>query len=378
MDFCTTHRFNSHKGVQLFFCCIVFAVCVSGCSLQGNSQQPTWEDFCAETEQTFSENSSPLTPNYVDSDGWCYFLAEDSRQIYRFSQEDPQPKVVIEDAWKCMTVIEAGVLFLRGHERYVGSHLWAVHYDLVLWQDGVETVLWKNSDIDPRDGNVVTVGNYLIYYRKSKIHIRPLILEDTVPSVGACIGDIPDIYHTQDFIWCDGETLWYGERNHTQAISALRALTLRTEVYTNYETSDWSSAGWDRRQPWPIGAQNGQLYFVQDGRLYMQDLKNLTVQELRDLQAYECANVYGTSTGEAMVFAKVPQQSRYITQNIAAGWTLESTDRIMVQTVFGDMAVVKCREYIDGYDYYPRTALYRLNTNAKAWESSGELYVEAS
>ncbi len=106
----TDHLFSLRGGLLLLGW-FVFAACLCGCG--GEAQLPAWEDFCAEMEQNFSENPDVLTPNYIDLDDWCYFLAEDSRQIYRFSQADPQPEAIIQNAWGCMTVMEEGVLFMR-------------------------------------------------------------------------------------------------------------------------------------------------------------------------------------------------------------------------------------------------------------------------
>lgn len=371
----TDHLFSLRGGLLLLGW-FVFAACLCGCG--GEAQPPAWEDFCAEMEQNFSENPDVLTPNYIDLDGWCYFLAEDSRQIYRFSQVDPQPEAIIQNAWGCMTVMEEGVLFLRGHENYIGSLFWDVQYDLILWQDGVETILWKNADIDSSDNNLVTVGDFLIYCGKSKMRVRPLMLEGAEPHVGKCIGDIPDIYDTQNLVWCDGKTLWYGVEKDTGSTAALRKMTLRTKAYTDQATTGWRSTGWDARHPWPLAVQNQQLYYVENGKLYVQTLDQLTARELRDIPENEEVNVYMTSTGEVMTLTKDHRRGQYTAQALSAGWSLEAEDRVMVETVFGNIAVVKRREYIDGYNYYLRTELYRVNTQAKTWVSSGKLYMETN
>lgn len=370
--------FNSPKSLFFLLSCIGICLSFCSCGLQNGANNPTWDDFCAAMEDSYGEEPGTLTANYVDRDGWCYFLAEDSRQIYRFSEESPQWELIVEDAWGCMTVMDKGVLFLRGRGIYIGTLYWGNEYDLILWQDGIETLLWENTDIIPRDGCMLAVGNFLIYDGYGDLSVRPLLLDGENPKVGDSVGEITDCTATQRLLWCDGTTLWYGVRDETSAIDTIRAMELETKTNADSVTSGWKATGWDARYPWSIAVSDNQLYYVQDDRIYVQDLTQMRVQEVCAIPENTEAYAYGTSTGEALVLWQDYSQGWHITQDISAGWTLETSERITVQTVLGNIAIVKIREYIDGYDYCVRTALYELDTNKRIWQSNGDVYVEVA
>ncbi len=342
-----------------------------------------WTDFCKAMNQKFSEESGELTANYIDNDGWCYFLAEDEHRIFRFREDGEYPEVIIEDAWGCMTVTEDGVLFLRGHENYIGSYLWSIEYDLIFWQEGTETVLWEDAAISPRDGCMITVGDYLIYDGQDDLEIRPLLLDGDDPYIGKLIGTIRECTAIQRLLWTNGTELWYGVQNGAFSIDALRKMDIGTKAFIDSETTKWSATGWDVRHPWSMAVCKEKLYYYQNNIVYCQDLSTMTLKELYNISGKMDAQVYGTTTGEPLVLLEdytkgINSPDRFVTADLASGLKLLNKVQGQVQTILGDVAVVKTHDYVNDYDYFSRTALYRLDTGALIWISNGDICVSDS
>ena len=382
-----TRHLNNHSGKIMrslaLLCLAVMLASSCGCKQSNIRNQSEWDDFCTALASEFQNVPGSLMPNYIDNDGWLYFLAEDERRIYRFNEETGYPEAIIEDVWGCMTVAENGVLFLRGCENFIGNQLWSVEYDLILWQEGTETILWEDADISPRDGCMITVGDYLIYDGQEDLEIRPLLLDGDTPHIGNIIGTIPGCTAIQRLLWTDGAELWYGVQNGSFSVDALRKMDISTKAFVDVETSKWSATGWDVRHPWPIAVSKENLYYYQNGIVYGQDLNTLTVQELCKISENMDARVYGTTTGEPLVLLEdytkdISSPVRFVTADLASGLKLLNKVEGQVQMILGDVAVVRIHDYVNDYDYFSRTALYRLDTDALFWISNGDICVSDS
>lgn len=243
-------------------------------------------NFCAVAIEQYQEKPGRISPNYRDHE-WCYFWAADEWCIYRIKAGMKKPELVIEDACSSLTVTDQGILFLRKiQDNYIGDMLWSTRYDLMLWQDGTETTVWKDAQIACEDGSIATVGDYLIYRKKFNdgIYTRRLRWEVNRYSLGLQRKLFPGCKAIQSLLWADGASIWYAVDNVYGTVPYLKRLDLVTQKYSKFEIS--FRGNWDlyRIHLVPFAVCEGNLYYPlssSDGTAVMQlDLATMTSCQL--------------------------------------------------------------------------------------------------
>ena len=248
-----------------------------------------------------------------------------------------------------------------------------MQYDLLLWQDGTEILLWKDTDISPKDGCMLSIGDYLFYHADGRICIRPIFVEGDTIQMGAQIGVFPDCAAMQNLLWTDGTSVWYAIAESAYGrITTVRRMNLETMQYLDYEVS--FAGSWDQGHSRPMAVYNGTLYYPTKTALYQLDLKTMNIREVTTFPETTEATVYGTDTGESLLRLEYNRNENFSTTDLITDMDLSFLGKDTVQTIYGNLVIAYEYEYINDYAYYPTTVVYRLDTSAEVWKSNGEYF----